>query len=240
MPVPRSIYIGHPASAYEGDPASLVRACGAQPALHNDWVIRERPYDSKASLHVRDFCSMVLQSPGPVLLLEPVRRNVLEDIRSRIGSRVPVVACSVSDLAGLRQKIIELGSLFDSGEPSLPLDCVVAILMMRKFDQEHMWSGNSKGYMWFDWIHRGRGLDEKFHPRVAHVLNVLLQHGIVVMKNSCSKKKYALNPARRSEIYGYLRSRRLPEEVEKILSRNGAVESARSLDVVAEYEEPEG
>lgn len=236
MPSSRAFYIGHPASAYEGDPASLVSQCNLRPELHGGWVLRPRTYDVRASLNARDFCSSVLQNPGPVLLLEPVQRSVIEDVRVRLRGRVPVVVETVGEVVELRAAILRVGESYDQGEPLLPYDVVVALLIMRKLDQERMWAGNSKGYMWADNVRKGRGLDEKYEPRVAHVLNVMIQHGIIEPKTSNSKSKYALNPLRREEIYDCLRKRQLPEAVERILSRNGAVESARALDLLDEYE----
>ena len=147
---------------------------------------------------------MVLQALGPVVLLRQVKASTIEEVRRRLGARVPVMvadATSVQDLLGILDQAIQQ---FEGGEPLLALDLVVAFLMIRKFDQEHMWTGNAKGYLWLGDIPKGRGLDNKYEGRVGNVLNILLQQGIVVLKVSNGKKKYALNPDRREEIYEIL------------------------------------
>lgn len=232
------IYIGHPASQYDGDPAALVNECAKSAPEHGGAVVRARAYAADASLNARDFCSTVLQAPGPVVLLQPVQRDVIEEVRLRLGTRVPVIINSVSCIDGLRALIVEAVGRFDAGEPLVPLDVAVALLMMRKLDREHMWTGNAKGYMWASDIPKGRGLDEKYASRVPNVLNVLLMQGLLVFKTSNSKKKYALNPERREEIYEILRTRKLPESTERPLLRHEATESVRTLDLLAEYDAP--
>jgi hypothetical protein len=233
------IYIGHPASQYGGDPAALVDQCAKSTPEHGGAVVRARAYAADASLNARDFCSTVLQTPGPVLLLRPVQRDVIEEVRLRLGTRVPVSIDSASCIEDLRALIVEAVRKFDAGEPLVPLDVVVALLMMRKLDREHMWTGNAKGYMWASDIPKGRGLDEKYAPRVPNVLNVLLMQGLLVFKTSNSKKKYALKPDRREDIYEILRARRLPESAERPLLRHEAAENVRALDLLTEYDRPD-
>lgn len=230
------LYLGHPVHQYEGDTASLAKQCAQTPAAHGNWSIRASQYEFNASLNIRDFCSLVLQTPGPVLLLQPVQNKTLEGIRQRLTGRVPVEAQTIITLDDLRTAIIAVGQRFDQGEPFLPLDVVVALLMLRKLDQERMWGGNAKGYMWSADIPRGRGLDEKYAARVSLVLNILLQHKLLIQKTSQSKKKYALNPNLREDIYAILRTRKLPPDVERPLMRHGAEETIRSLDLLDDYE----
>lgn len=229
------LYLGHPARGYDGDLGSIAEACALEPAGHGNWVLRCCPYDVNASLNARDFCSQVLQSPGPVLLLRPVQSRTLELIRQKLSGRVPVEVQALTTTEELQAAVFAIGKRFDGGEPFLPLDLVVALLMLRKLDKEHMWGGNAKGYMWVDDIPKGRGLDEKYAARVPHVLNILYQHDLLIQKKSQTSKKYALNPAFKDVIFEALRDRWFPEDVLKPLIRCGAEETIRSLDVLEEY-----
>lgn len=231
------IYLGHPALTYEGDPATLVTRWVQLPsAQRRGWDGRPRPYARDASINARDFCSTVLQDPGPVVLLRPIQNGSLEEIRRILGARVPVLvedAASDADFEAIIDKAIEA---FEAGEPLLALDVVVALLIMEKLDQERMWGGYAKSYMWHDDIPKGRGLAEKYAPRVPQVLNVLYQHGILINKTSQGAKKYALNPDRRQEIHECLRQRKLPKEVEGPLLRHQALETVRALDALSDHE----
>lgn len=232
------IYIGYPAEQYENSPAALVELCRTHPEWCGEWQLRPRKYEPDSSLNARDFCSMVMQSPGPVVMLQRVQARTVEEVRRRLGSRLPIVLNSISTLEELQAVIRTAVEHFQSGEPLLALDIVVALLMIRKLDQEHMWTGNSKGYMWFEDIPKGRGLDLKYEPRVGNVLNILYMRGVVVYKTSNSKKKYALNPQRREEIYAILQTRKFPPDIEGPLLRNPGQESVRALDILDCYDEP--
>lgn len=231
-----NIYVGYPGLKYDNSPASLLDLCQQQPETYDHWTLRLCPYRPDTSLIARDFCSMVLQSPGPVVLLRQVKTSTIEEVRSRLGTRVPVIVAAVAAIEEI-QAILNLAvQQFKGGEPLLALDLVVAFLIVRKFDQEHMWTGNAKGYLWLGDIPKGRGLDIKYEPRVGNVLNILLQQGVVVLKISNGKKKYALNPERREEIYAILRTRKFPDHIERPLLRHQALETVRALDCLETYE----
>ena len=137
-----NIYVGYPNLQYDNSPASLLELCQQQPELYGCWGLRLCAYRPDASLIARDFCSMVLQSPGPVVLLRQVKNSTLEEIRSRLGARVPVMVADITAIGDLLGVLNQAIQQFEGGEPLLALDLVVAFLMMRKFDQEHMWTGN--------------------------------------------------------------------------------------------------
>lgn len=231
------VYLGHPIPAYEGDPSTLVTRWISLPAAQRrGWDGRARAYARDASINAQDFCSMVLQSPGPVVLLRPIQNGSLEEIRRRLGARVPVFiedATSDAELSGIIEKAV---GAFEAGEPLIALDLVVALLVMEKLDQEHMWGGYAKSYMWADDISKGRGVSEKYALRVPHVINVLFQRGILIQKTSQGAKKYALNPDRRQEIHEWLRQRKLPQDVEGPLLRHPVLESVRALDSLSTHE----
>ncbi len=231
----RNIYIGYPAEEYENSPAALVNLCNSHPEWYNGWQLRLRKYESDSSLNAQDFCSMALQSLGPVIMLQRVQTKTYEEVRRRLGSRLPILLAEVSAISELQIVIENAIGVFDRGEPALALDVVVALLMIRKFDQEHMWTGNAKGYMWVSDIPKGRGLDIKYESRVSNVLNILLMQNLVVFKTSNSKRKYALNPDRREDIYKILRDRKFPLAIETPLLRHPASESVRALDLLDCY-----
>lgn len=231
------LYLGHPAREYEGDVIAEIVDEFIASFAKDGWEIRPTCYDQQKSLDARDFTSMVLQRPGPVLLLNPVQQRVVELVRQRIGVRTPVELATIYDSAALKQAVENTIAAFDAGEPRLSLDVVVALLMIRKLAREQMWAGNAKGYMWADDIPKGRGLDEKYAARVPNVINVLLNHELLVRKTSQHTSKYALNPLRKVEIFGYLRDRRLPNAVEAPLARGIAQESVRALDLLDDFAE---
>lgn len=233
MPI---VYVGHPVSQYPGDCAEWVVACAQAPADLGGAEIKAFPYERNSSLNANEFCSRVRKAPGPVLLLQNVQTKTVELIREKLGTLVPILVVSVGAIEELRATLMRVCDLHAQGLPHAPLDVVVGLLMVRKLDQERMWGGNAKGFMWADNIPKGRGLDAKFEGRVPHVLNMLYQRGIIVLKTSQSQKKYALNQDRREEIYDILRARKFPADIQGVLSRCGELESVRSLDLLGCYD----
>ncbi|MGB4059048.1 hypothetical protein [Acidovorax sp. NCPPB 3576] len=229
------IYIAHPLGLYAGSSASFVQACANNPKWNAEWQFSLHQYEKNSSLIARDFCSLVLQSPGPVVMVRPVQAKTLEEVRVRIANRLPLMAVDVASAADLEEFIDAAIAQFSNGEPLVALDIVVAFLLIRKLDQEHMWAGNAKGYMWVSDIPKGRGIDLKYESRVPNVLNILFSHELIFYKTSNSKKKYALNPEKRVEIYGILKSRIFPSEIERPLLRHPDQESVRALDVLDIY-----
>ncbi|WP_339496103.1 MULTISPECIES: hypothetical protein [Pseudomonas] len=232
-----SLYLAFPATCFIGNEKAemAVERLRAQfPAVTIKYVV----YDANCSLSILDFCSMVGQKPGPVLLLKPIKTSVLEGVRLRLAVKLPVacemVACQESLCAAISMVLRQ----FENGEPMVPLDIAVAILILAKLEEGHMWGGNAKGYMWAADIPKGRGVDEKYKDRVPHVINILLQHEMLIKKTSQGKSKYALNPSIKLDIYETLRLRSFPEAIGRYLFRHEQLESIRVLDNVPEY--PEG
>ncbi|QNP49386.1 hypothetical protein [Diaphorobacter aerolatus] len=229
------IYIAHPLGEYDGSSTSFVQVCANNPKWNAEWKFSIHQYDKNFALIAKDFCSLVLQSPGPIVMIRPVQAKTLEEVRIRVATRLPIMAVEIASAADLEEFIDVAIAQFSNGEPLIALDIVVAFLLVRKLDQEHMWSGNSKGYMWASDIPKGRGVDIKYESRVPNVLNILLSHNLIFFKISNSKKKYALNPEKRVEIYEILKSRIFPPEIEGPLSRYPDQVSVRALDVLDIY-----
>jgi hypothetical protein len=178
----------------------------------------------------------VLARPGPVLLLEPIQGKALADIRARLQGRCLVLVAHVYDAATLGAEIQRVKDASDRGEPFLPIDVVVALLVLRKLERDRCWTGKEKGYMWGVNVPKGRGVDEKFGHRVPHALNLLLQEGLVVSKISNGKPKYALNPDRRPEIYNVLRLRDFPGRLGGMFRRFAEDVPARELNLLDIYD----
>ncbi|WP_186210705.1 hypothetical protein [Burkholderia gladioli] len=229
------VYVCHAASQYDGDVAALVAECVREPDAHGGWVIKEAIYDHNAGLNVVDLNARVRQTPGPVLLMRPVKNGTLELVRAKLGGLVPVLVAEAYEIGALRAAITDICRRHEGGEPHEALSVILALLLMRKLDQEHMWTGNAKGYMWASDIPKGRGVDVKYAGEVPHLLNTLQQAEILVFKISNSKRKYALNPDKRELIYDCLRRRRLPDDLHRKLSRSNEIESVRLLDCLADY-----
>lgn len=230
------LYLGHPPHKFDNDLGAMAESLSQEASAAGIWNICACPYEGfNSSLNVQRFGSRVFQNPGPILLMRPVQTKTVELIRERFAGTLPIDVLNIETVEDLRQAVINIQQKFDSGEPLLPLDLVVALLLMRKLDKELMWAGNAKGYMWAEFIPKGRGLDEKYAGRIPHVLNILLQQDILVSKKSGSSKKYALNPNMRTVIYDSLRNRTLPGDAHVYLTRGDTEESVRSLNLLDEY-----
>ena len=94
----RNIFIGYPAQEYQDSPAELLALCKQHPEWYEGWQLRVSKYGSDSSLNAKDFCSMVLQSPGPVVLLQKIQMKTFEEIRRRLGSRLPILLQSVTSI----------------------------------------------------------------------------------------------------------------------------------------------
>lgn len=188
-------------------------------------------------MDARDFTSRVMQSRGPVLLLEPIQSNSRLEILRRLGGKVPIRVTAIQTVVDLESSIAQAIADFEAGEPRISLDIAVALLLMHKLDRNHMWAGNAKGYMWSDDIPNGRGLDQQYSSRLSVVFNALLQGDFLTFKTSKGKRKYALNPSRRPEIHEILRQRKFPSATESSLLRNKETESVRVLDALPEAED---
>lgn len=217
--MPRLLYIGCPKSSYEGDPYSLVSQwMRNQPPELAEWQLHVTSYAGDTSVDAADFASRVLQSNGPVLLLGPIQSNSRVQIQNRLLGRVPVLVEAISDLAQLTDAIRNATDAYLAGEPMVPRDLAVALMLMHKLNSSHMWAGNAKSYMWADDLPNGRGFDEHHACRLGLVISILLRGGILTRKTSQGKSKYALDPQKRSDIYETMRTRRFAAPIQNALS----------------------
>jgi hypothetical protein len=200
------------------------------------WTVRRIEYDGNASLRINDVFAAVVDQTGPVILLDPVQAKIVTVLRERLSSRTTLLTAAVQSTDDVIAILDRAREIHESGEPQLCRHFVVALLLLRKLDQERMWAGNSKGYMWVDDIRKGRGLDEQFADAIPPLLSFLLQHELLVRKVSGRSNKYALNPDRREEIYETLRGRMFSnQQLVKLLQRDRQVVSVRALDLLDCY-----
>lgn len=237
------LHIGHPTDRQAYGLGACVQSLvqnGSVRKLCGDWQVAIHPYNEASSLDVIDFCSNVRARSGPVLLLNPIKGKVLADIRERLNGRaIVLVADAYEGETAVLAQIGELKRAYDAGEPFLPTDVVVGLLILRKLEREHFWGGKDKGYMWRENIPKGRGLDEGFASRVEPVLHALLNTSgdeYLIKKTSNSKPKYALNPDRKQAVYDALRGRDFLGRVGQLLRRHPGTVSARELEDLDDYE----
>lgn len=225
------LYVGCPKPSYPGDPADLIDQLKAAPTGDAaTWTLAVRHYKADGSIDAVSFASTTMQSPGPVLLLQPIQRNAYDAIYVRLGDRVPVLRRGVTNLNELSEAIAEAIADYARGEPMIPRDLAVALMLVHKLDSNHMWSGNAKSYMWTDDLSKGRGFDEAHACRLPDVLRILTGSEILVFKPSRARRKYALNPELRAEIHDMMRTRRFPDAVHSRLIVNDDRVSVRDID----------
>lgn len=233
--MPHCLHIAHPSDKkIHGFAAAVTTfiANHAAPALGPDWIVRTKVFDARDSINATDYVAEILTAPGPLLVVRPVQTNTLVELTTRLEGRQLVVVSEVYDVATLDEAVRELKTQFDAGEPLIPLRRAVALMLLRKLDRERMWGGNAKGYMWYDWIRKGRGIDEIYHEHVGDLVFLLHQHDYLISKPSSSKKKYALNPAKRVDIGDILRNRKFPDIIERVFARHGQTTSSRVLAIL--------
>ncbi len=233
------VYVCHPLEHIVPGMEAAVKAAIVTVTARPEWAessVRAIAYDTSASLRVTDLTSEVLGKLGPVILLRPVQHRVYELLQEGLGTRTTVLRAAAYTDAAVSELLLRAKEIHDSGEPHLCRKYVVALLLLRKLDQEHMWAGKDKGFMWYEDIPKGRGLDAQFSDAVPQVLSLLVQYDLLVQKTSRSDTKYALNPDRREEIYAILRTRRLTNpQLARVLERDGRVVSCRALDLLDCY-----
>jgi hypothetical protein len=155
------IYLLHPLEMYLPGAAAWaveveVEALFRDNQSWNDWDLIVTPYDEQNSFAVQPLFVRVLNKPGPVVLMESVQRKALENLRGRLRTRAVVMVPLVADAADLWTVLEEARGRFESGEPFLPREFVVAILIVRKLRKGNYWAGKEKGYLWQDDLAKGR------------------------------------------------------------------------------------
>ena len=199
------------------------------------WALTEWEYDNSCSIPINDVASVISAAPGPCVLLRNVQQKVVSGLRNKLLGRAVVLIGDANDSTDVFASLSEARKLHLVGEPMLPRKHVVALLLIAKLEKHQMWGGNNKGYMWTPDLAKGRGVDERFADQIPEVVNDLLSYNLLAFKTSKGRRKYALEPAQRTEIHRLLRELTFQNKLQAILDRDSRVESARELDTLYEY-----
>lgn len=237
------LHIGHPDDDTIDGLSAVLDAALATPGFGvglDGWKSLRMVYGKNQALPHAAFIQRVLSTPGPVLLVQPLRRDDLAEVRRRVGSRQIVQLSEVYDAPTLLAALTTIAQAHAAGHPMTAKDAVVALLLMNKLDKERRWAGNNdKGYMWHEDLPKGRGFDPKFADRLPHIINLLFQHDVLVSKISKGKKKWALNPDDRLGIYAMLRERSFdtqnPQLAQKLRQTPDLI-SVRELDDLGDFQ----
>ena len=196
----------------------------------SSWSIHTWEYDMSCSVSINDVAATIRSEIGPCVLLRNVQDRVVVELRQRLNGRTSVWVESAQSTTDILIALQKARDYHLRGEPMLPRKLVIALLLVNKLEGQNMWGGRNKGYMWASDLPKGRGLSEDFADQLPEVIGDLFSHDVIIQKPSRRKRKYALNPNRRQEIYEIPRTREFPENLHAILSRNVRLASSRHLD----------
>ena len=239
------LHVGHPDEHTIPGLSQVLDAAFAIPGFGvglDGFKVLRTTYEKNLALPTAPFVHRVLSTPGPVILIGPLRGNDLSEVRRRLEGRQIVQQSDVYDAPTLSAALTQLAQAHAEGHPMMARDAVIALLLMSKLDGERRWAGNNdKGYMWHEDLPHGRGFDPKFQDRLTDVINMLFQQGVLIFKISKGKKKWALNPDERVSIYDILRSRSfdaIKAELAERLRQSRDQVSVRELDDLGDFEDP--
>jgi hypothetical protein len=195
--------------------------------------IQETVFDNEGGFNSQSVADKILQSLGPVVIIPNSKTGCRADLAKRIGNRTVIASEPIADPASLWQLIEKARVAYLAGDPQLPRNLVLAILLINKLEKELMWGGNSKGFKWLDDLISGRGIPPAYSGLMPNIINQLLGAQILrPPKTSQGYKKHALNPALRTEIYVVLKNRSFAAfpNLERIFMRDVNTMSCRDLD----------
>lgn len=188
-------------------------------------------YRRDCGFDARSVFSRVQSDPGPVIICGKAQKRPCAILRNRLLFVVSCIDVDPASAQELADRIVEARDGHGTRKPLIPRKLAVALCIMRKLERRHAWGGSNKGYEWSYNIPKGRGVDEQFADVVPEVVNDLKNKGILIDKRSRGYRKYALNPDRRTEIYGMLERHTFEDEsLLRVLTRDKRRVSARVLD----------
>jgi hypothetical protein len=154
--------------------------------------IREIIYDVQGGFSAQSVSDKVLSALGPVVLIPNVQTKASVELAHKIGRRTVIRTAAVGDSTTLWQLLEDAHDAFAAGEPQRPRSIVVALLLIRKLEKDHMWGGKNKGYMWAGDLPSGRGVPANCAGPIPNILSQLFSNNILIRKVSQGKNKYAL------------------------------------------------
>lgn len=233
------IYLGFPNSRLYPTMPDWVREVHEIIIADSDWdgwTLSELEYDMSSALRINDVSSAINARVGPCVLVKPVQGRVFRELRERLYGRTVVLSDDVSDSTDILALIERARELHNAGEPMLPRKLVIALLLLAKLVKHQMWGGNNKGYMYTDDLPKGRGLPEQYSDQLPAVINDLGLRDLLINKPSRRRRKYAINPDRRREVFDALRDKRFQDDLHVRLSNDQRIVSARELDTIYELD----
>jgi hypothetical protein len=200
----------------------------------SEWTHKLIVADIHNGFNFLDVYSQVAEVMGPVILLSSLKKGPIAGLMSKLKLGCIVRHYEhINNATDIYSAVVETLTLHESGEPFIPLNLAIALLMLRKLIDGDRWGGDAtnKAYMWADDLGRGRGIPENLRGNVLNVANTLALKGLLKTKGSQGKTKYALNPDARKQIHELLNHQKIHDEgLERFLLDARHTVSTRLLD----------
>lgn len=170
-----------------------------------DWDFKILVCNDNKDFEVKDFYSVIMRNPGPVIVLgRPVAKKVRQ-LQTRLYAKSSVFVSSEYDSDTFWSLIESAKEAFESGQPWIPRKYAAGLLIIKKLYAHKYWGGRDKNYIWRDDLPKGRGIDYTVIPKevIFEALSNLIDKGYVSTKRgrrSQNGNKYCLNMAKRPEI----------------------------------------
>ncbi len=105
----------------------------------SDWRLREFKYDQYCDFVATDQITAALSLPGPILLINPVKKKTVATLKNRIIRHFPVQTIDASCPDQLVEAVDEIINQYLDGKPLLPRNYVIGVLIVSKLTNLNMW-----------------------------------------------------------------------------------------------------
>lgn len=235
MPLPW-LYILHPQERYLPGITKWLTEVDARVKADPSWdgcVIKPLEYDDQAGFYVPTVVGLVKRRPGPVILIQKVRRSLRERLEAILRRSARVLCVPVSNTDDLWMVFQEARQSYEDGEPRISRREVVAYLIVRKLAALHKWGGKSsnKAFLWSEDLPKGSfPKDIATDREIIDIANMLAREGVLVTKQSQGKPKYGL--ADKSVVQPILDTRSFAScrRLKKFFEKDPIRVSSRRLD----------
>ncbi len=173
------------------------------------WSIRVDSYNDQNGFDPQPLAENVRRRPSPVVLLEPVQRHPCARLEKNLEDHSIVLVERADNSIDLLQVLENVRMRHESGEPLIPRRFALAILLLRKLEKRKYWGGRDKGYMYYDDLVKGRGVDVSFKDELPAVVGILVARNILEKKPSRHRQKFALKQTSKKEVYDIIERRDL-------------------------------
>lgn len=192
MPIPR-LYILHPPEQRLPGITMWMAAAQSRMAESSDWdgcTVTPREYDLQAAFNVPTISDLILQDPGPVVVIEKVQQSLRSRLEAIVASKVVLTCAAVAGEDDLWRILETAREQHEDGLPRIPLREVIAYLILRKLAAQGNWGGQAKNkaFLWVDDLPNG-GFPKDICDRrkILDVAHRLCNEGILVMKEGKDK-----------------------------------------------------